>query len=418
MALAAATVWEVRTTGNNANGGGFVAGASGTDRSQQAAAQIAYTDLVLATTTTLTSAAFPFSAAEVGNILNITGGTGFTTGWYQIVSVSVVTATIDRVGGTGGSTGGTGNLGGALLTIAQALTLAIVDSMTIYVRGGTYIITTALSFPGQSGTAHTSLLGYSTTRGDLGRPIVSVTAAVNGATLNTGWSIENFEFDGTNTGVVGFATANGIVNVSNVKIHRFTGAGASGNGANLTFDYCEVTACASGLTLGSSGVVSRSWIHDNTGNGISIDNNGSVTHCVVSNNTGGSSVGITIASSGAATLLSNVIYGNGSHGISTVTAALVRGALVARNNIVMSNGGYGWDQVSVIARPDFPWIDYNAFYNNTSGARNNVNASPNDVTLTADPFTNAAGNDFTLNNTSGGGAACRGAGSPGVLPGL
>jgi hypothetical protein len=139
---------------------------------------------------------------------------------------------------------------------------------------------------------------------------------------------------------------------------------------------------------------------------------------VVSNNTGGSSVGITLASSGAATLLFNVIYGNGSHGISTVTAALVRGALVARNNIVMSNGGYGWDQVSVIVRPDFPWIDYNAFYNNTSGARNNINASPNDVTLTADPFTNAAGADFTLNNTAGGGAACRVAGFPGVLPNL
>src|SRR3990172_522671 len=101
MALPATTVWEVRTDGNDANGGGFVTGASGTDRSQQAAAQIAYTDLVIGgTTTELTSAAFPFSAAEVGNILNVTGGTGFTTGWYQVVSVAAGVATKDWSVGT------------------------------------------------------------------------------------------------------------------------------------------------------------------------------------------------------------------------------------------------------------------------------------------------------------------------------
>jgi hypothetical protein len=166
MALAAATVWEVRTTGSDANGGAFVTGASGTDRSQQDAAQIAYTDLVLATTTTLTSAAFPFSAAEVGNILNITGGTGFTTGWYQIVSVSVVTATIDRVGGTLGSTGGTGNLGGALATPVQAVT-NMVGQNTVYIKKATYLQTVTLTPPSGAEGAESTLYGYNATRGDL-----------------------------------------------------------------------------------------------------------------------------------------------------------------------------------------------------------------------------------------------------------
>lgn len=49
MALPAATVWEVRTTGSDAAcSGGFVAGASGTDYSQQNAAQYSASDLASA----------------------------------------------------------------------------------------------------------------------------------------------------------------------------------------------------------------------------------------------------------------------------------------------------------------------------------------------------------------------------------
>ncbi len=40
------------------------------------------------------------------------------------------------------------------------------------------------------------------------------------------------------------------------------------------------------------------------------------------------------------------------------------------------------------------------------------------ITLTADPFANAAGGDFSLNQVAGGGAACRAAGFPSTLPGL
>src|SRR3990170_5685443 len=123
MALPATTVWEVRTDGNDANGGGFVTGASGTDYSQQAAAQIAYTDMVIdgTTNTKFTSAANPVTAAHVGNIVNVTGGTGFTVQRVQIVSQAAGVATCDKSLGTLGSTGGTGNLGGAFLTIGAAI---------------------------------------------------------------------------------------------------------------------------------------------------------------------------------------------------------------------------------------------------------------------------------------------------------
>src|SRR5204862_226565 len=77
----AALVWEVRTTGAGTNAGAFDPSVTspGTDYSQQDAAQITYTDLVIGgTTTQLTSAANPFTSAHVGNTINVTGGTGFT----------------------------------------------------------------------------------------------------------------------------------------------------------------------------------------------------------------------------------------------------------------------------------------------------------------------------------------------------
>ena len=59
-----------------------------------------------------------------------------------------------------------------------------------------------------------------------------------------------------------------------------------------------------------------------------------------------------------------------------------------------------------------------ATYNNTSGAFSNAaNRAVGSVILTADPFVNAAGGDFALNTTAGGGAACRNVGFPGVFPG-
>jgi len=63
-------------------------------------------------------------------------------------------------------------------------------------------------------------------------------------------------------------------------------------------------------------------------------------------------------------------------------------------------------------------VDFNAVGGNTSGNYSQIPSGPHDVTLTGDPFTNAAGNDFSLNNVAGAGAACRNAGFPGALPGL
>src|SRR5579859_4628846 len=110
MSFAATTEWDVRTTGSDANGGGFDTSSSGTDYSQQNAAQVAYTDMVIdgTTNTKFTSALNPVTAAHVGNIINVTSGTGFTVQRVQIVSQAAGVATCDKSLGTLSSTGGHG----------------------------------------------------------------------------------------------------------------------------------------------------------------------------------------------------------------------------------------------------------------------------------------------------------------------
>ena len=102
----------------------------------------------------------------------------------------------------------------------------------------------------------------------------------------------------------------------------------------------------------------------------------------------------------------NIIYNNGGSGIEIVSAALGLPSII--NNIIANNGAYGIesaaggndDAMSQI-------IDRNAYYANTSGLTIGVSTETNAITLSASPFVDAAGGDFNLNNTAGGGATLR-----------
>lgn len=425
-ALSAATVWEVRTTGSDNNGGGFVAGASGTDRSQQDAAQTAYTDLVLATTTTLTSAGNPFSSADVGNILNITGGSGFTTGRYQIVSVSVATATIDRVGGTGGSTGGTGNLGGALATIATAAS-SLASGNDVWVKAtANYAITTGISFStaGVDATDPVRIMGYTSTRGDNGRATITSSSAISFFTLNNNFQYAaNFILTGSGSSTLNGFVLNGASNtIKNVKVSGIgDGAGNHYGIIALSVDNVIEDFEVSGMVSGSPGVIAtaarntfiRGYIHDFAATGLTLNSNTTVEDVIVDSLSGASSDCISVTSTTRMISINGVVaYNCGRDGIRLATVGQVN----IRNAILSTNGGYG---INVSAGGEVGIeADYNGYYNNTTAARNNLTAGAHDVTLSADPFTDAANADFTLNNTAGGGAALRGVGTPGTLPGL
>jgi hypothetical protein len=177
MALHANIEWEIRTAGNNDNGGGFKVGATGVDRCQQDAAHAVLTtaSTVHSTTTQINVDAgdYTVSTQDVGNIIQITGGTA-TAGFYEITAVDTGNNrwTLDRSAGSSGQTV-VGRMGGALAH-PQTIGSVIVAGNTIHIKSGTYLKVGSNSYvlqstvQGGSGTP-INWIGYNTTRRD--RPI-------------------------------------------------------------------------------------------------------------------------------------------------------------------------------------------------------------------------------------------------------
>jgi hypothetical protein len=437
MALSSATVLEVRTAGVDTNGGGFVTGATGTDFSQQNAAQYSGTNLACAAGTTnpsvITSATHNFVAADVGNLIQITAGTNWTTGFYQIVSVAANAATLDRAVGTAVSlTNGTFAVGGALLTISKALAIMTITGMQTYVKAGTYSIASGLSTSAGINTAvgFARLIGYNTSRGDLApptaltRPVIQASANLTGLTDNNGgFRIENFTFDG-NSKVGTSLDLNGAYTVVYnciIKNWAPTGNGALHLGADGVGLYLsEVTANAgSDVAIYANGTVSfivGNYVHDNASSSAdTVFLNGRV---IVEDNIFATNSGATATLFNnfiQATVRRNVFYNNSGSGIGNPGAYALEGEI--SNNIFVNNAGWGINLSTASPVRDDCMIHHNAYFGNVSGARNGSNAGVGDVTLTASPFVNPAGGDYSLNQTVGAGGACRSAGYPGQMIG-
>lgn len=431
MALAAAIQWEVRTTGVDTNGGGFKAGASGTDYSQQDAAQYTFTTA----TTAAADAIFldaQAAAVMVGNVLNITGGTNFITGRYEVVSVVAgVSMTLDRNCTTGAGTAGAGKLGGALLTVSQAVT-SMVGSNTVWIKAGTYLQTAALTPPAGTSGAYSRVIGYNTTRGDLdwatdftNHPILQNNNTTNNVfTASNDYTILRSLVAHGGTAASksdnAFRMGSTYGRIENCKALNFTGQGFLADGTGQTFTRCWATANIAGAA--------RAFDHQGTGTmliacvasgltcpGFRAFGPSVFLSCVAANNTGGSSHGFELTGV-YCRVLQSVAYANGGDGIRISAGVGAEPGIF--NTITVSNSGYGINSSGGVTFADGYVMDYNAFYNNTTAARNLVPTGAHDVTLTGDPFTNGAGGDFTLNNTASAGAACRAAGFPGVLIGL
>lgn len=119
-----ATTWYGRNAGNDANGIGFDSSISGgTNFANQNNPHVVFDGSTIAAhaataTATILVTGYTVATTDVGNYFNITGGSGFTTGRYKILSVNVgaVTWTLDRTCTTGLASGATGNMGGAAST--------------------------------------------------------------------------------------------------------------------------------------------------------------------------------------------------------------------------------------------------------------------------------------------------------------
>jgi len=229
MAFNAGSEWEVRTGGASDNGGGyFDFGGSSADHSQQDAAFATRTDIVIdgSDNTKITSAADAFAADDVGNVINITSGTGFTVQRIQIISEAAGVATCDKAVGTTSSTGGNGKLGGGYDDLDTTIIELMADGNRTHVKNdGTYTtgFTTATD-----GTAilRKEIIGYNTSRGDIDRdtihsnkPLLAV-----GASTTRGdnfWTFKYFRVTTTTDEGVDFDQE---AIVESCKVHNFSGS--------------------------------------------------------------------------------------------------------------------------------------------------------------------------------------------------
>lgn len=412
MALSATTVWEVRTTGSDTNGGGFVPGSGGTDYSQQSTAQISVTDAVANGTTTITSATAGFTSAVTGNLVYLAGGSGsLAAGWYQATYVSSTSITVDRTVAAG--TGIILHLGGALATPNQAITNAVSDN-TIWLKSGTYTTSTTLpAMAAGSSGGFTALIGYGSTRGDNTKATIQLTTSTNlVAQGNALCLFRNIIFDGNSTGQTGINTLGSQTIIYNCVAQNFTTGGFNiATGQNVKYVYCYATGQktgAYGFHLGGDGSFYGCVAYNNSGPGWQLNGfGGTLINCISANN---GTVGF--GNAGRSLLVNCTAYGNGSDGIQAASGS----AGVFINNIVESNTGWG---INFSSASNQFLGDYNGYFNNTGGAVQGSNFDgTHDVTLGAEAFANPAGQNFALNNSNPGGARARGAGFPQLFPGI
>lgn len=435
MALSAATVWEVRTAGNDTNGGGFVTGAGGTDYSQQdakntAGSNISTTDAVANGTTTITSATAAFTSAIVGNIIYFAGGTGAITGvWRQVTAfTNATTITIDA--SIAASTGMTMNIGGALASPGQA-GFSHIAGNTIWVQAGTYTVTSASTnvtagcvslAAATSDSVVTSIQGYGTSRGDYGtKPVMKADGVITSftlITLSTADVVANLEVDGnsraTSRGVIS-AGANGML-IYACTLKNFTNNAVAGISSQQR-GRCilsRITGCSTQVAVLNThcfGCVA----HDNTVTAFSATVPGiHWVDTIADTNTGATTDGFAFTEYGV--VAENcVAYANGRDGfrVPTGNSAVTMINCIAEGNV----NGFNWQSTAAITPSLFNCAAYN---NSTANYAASIAAEMkiNCLTLTGSPFVDAANQNFGLNTTSGAGGAVRGQALPGTFPGI
>ena len=458
--------WDVRTTGSNSNSGGFDPGVSspGTDYSQQDSPQISYTDLVIgATTTQYTSVLHAVSSALPGNTIQITAGTGCTTGTYEILSNSTITATVDRSMGTAASVC-TAVLGGGWLGplcsgvqnsnqqcnagLLSQPNSVLANGQTIWIKAGTY--TTTVGIPNYPYNYQSPFVvtyaGYYATHGDITlaclaastctRPLI--TTSTSGINLfqtqnttsflylemsitaaNSQAVISNYGMQSIGPLTINFCKIDGAAGVTGIYDQ---GAGSGDAQIRVLVEATEFNMSSTGYGIQNYNqyasnpiAVYWSWFHGAAA-GIWDGNNGNSQKWIVIGNVfSGNTRGVyqQAANEYSLQLLGNSFYGQTSENVRIATGGL---AWMHVANNVFWGGTYG---VYTGGGSTNYMSAANAYGNQSTAAYSGWYASPAstpDVTLTASPFTNPGSGIFTLNNTSGGGAALKAAGFPGVTP--
>jgi hypothetical protein len=426
MAIPAAVVWEVRTDGDDGNGGGFydTAGA-GTDRSLQAAAYVTGLNLTVdaVVDTHVTPDGHTADAADLSNVVYIYGGAGFTVGRYVILGVTGAKWILDRSPAALGTSGGDWRMGGALASPGMASGVKVAGN-DVFVKSGTYNISSAtpqisggavLDDTGAADTTQSFWVGYDTTRTrantDASRPIFLATGGTTYKMFHTTGlcvTVRNIICDTDNrSGVDPFYEAAAFGGTVYINCKAIDGAqGFYATSASL-YLACEALDAVIGFDLQhTQSKAVGCWAHDNSGSGFSVANDGAVVRCIANRN---GSHGFHEVSTGYASFVNCTSYGNTGSGFYFANG--FGRHHVALNCVSVGNTGYGFNFSN--AASEASQLLACAHYGNTAGGVNGTAALQDQMaTLTGDPFTDAASDDFSLNNVAGQGAALRGASYP------
>jgi hypothetical protein len=320
MALSAATIFEVRSaTGSDTNGGGFVEGSAGTDYSQQDSANSggsnrSTADASSTGSTGISSVTASFTAALVGNVIYLAGGSGSLAATRrQVVSVTDSQNIIVDAAVAAG-TGITMNIGGALQT-TQGLFAGglLVSGMSIFAKGTEARATAMTAIP-----TGIRFVGYSAVRGDGGKYTIQATAGMGTILSNSSNAIyENLLFDGN-----GQTITNTFVS--------FTG----GNSSHRNLEVKGVAGAQKVADL--RGAARQIWLHDNLTTGAILSPGAALEaeEIEMNGNLNASQV-LTMGSLGMIALTHFLIYANGGDGV------LLSGSspLSLNNGVIYGQGG-------------------------------------------------------------------------------
>jgi hypothetical protein len=172
---------------------------------------------------------------------------------------------------------------------------------------------------------------------------------------------------------------------------------------------CSTANCGTGLLGGGT------WIdcEATTSTGSRAISDGAAVaayiRCLAYGNTGGDGF---ISLTGGTAWINCVAYANGQHGFRTAAGAGLGGIAINCLSESNTNDGYVMDTASPLSL-----IHCGAYNNGTNFVlTNNPALELGSFIGSGSFFTNAAGGDFSLNNTSGAGGAARARGIPGVFP--
>lgn len=430
MAIPTTLTWEVNASGSASNGGGFDSALSGTDRSQSAAGyveieQSAVVGSIQATTTNFKfTLGYTVSAADIGNVVYFAssgaGGLG-TVGHYVITNISGTdTWILDRSCGTSGGVP-TGIMGGCKAAPADLIqsTTPVVAGNRIWCKGSQTITASTITAPAIAGV---HVQGYTTTRGDNSRPTWTLSGSsltmIQQASLSAvSWVYECFTFDGnTQTSSRGFNGSNGTVTFANCEFKRFTNNAVTTTIQNR-FANCEFTSCTTQTVFnGNTGgtVLDGCRFGGNSISCFTLGNLGRavISHCLFHDGSGATSDYVSISNVAAYVDCINCTMDTaGRHAINYQGNAAMATVL---NCLITNCGGYG---ISTTATNPPMFVRNCAFYSNSSGETTGLDSGhvAGSISLSGDPYSNRSSDDYRLNNTSGAGAACKGAGYPANL---